>query len=88
LSDGRTTSCEGCHKYPTWRAANFNHSGVTGGCASCHTKHYAGYACEACHTSGISWSYRHSRVRNDGCPACHDGGGGDEDDGGKDRNIT
>ena len=77
-SDGRTASCEMCHKYPNWNATNFNHSGVSSGCANCHSRHYDGYPCEACHTYGISWGYSHSRVRSDGCPACHgaDGHGG------------
>ncbi|MDH5638695.1 MAG: hypothetical protein OEZ04_09405 [Nitrospinota bacterium] len=83
--DGRTSKCENCHQYPDWGNASFSHSGVSSGCANCHSKHYSGYACEACHTSGISWSYRHSRVRSDGCVACHDGDGhgdghGDDDD--------
>jgi len=84
LADGRTGSCELCHKYPNWAGAGFNHSGVSSGCASCHSRHYSGYACESCHTYGISWGYSHSRVRNDGCPACHGndghgGGGGGRD---------
>jgi hypothetical protein len=85
--DGRTANCESCHKYPDWRNASFNHSGVSGGCASCHSGHKAGYACESCHTFGISWGYSHSRVRNDGCPVCHGSGGGENDGdnkGGKD----
>ena len=81
--DGRTANCELCHKYPSWKNASFNHSGVTSGCASCHTKHYSGYACEACHTAGISWRYKHSGVRNDGCTACH-GSGKSKDGDGKD----
>ncbi|MDH5508935.1 MAG: hypothetical protein OEZ32_01125 [Nitrospinota bacterium] len=82
--DGRTSKCENCHNYPDWSNASFSHSGVSTGCASCHSRHYSGYACESCHTSGISWSYKHSRVRSDGCIACHDGDGhgdghGDDD---------
>ena len=73
-------TCENCHKYPSWKGATFTHSGISSGCASCHSRHYGGYACEACHTSGISWRYRHSQVRADGCIACHAGGNFDDDD--------
>ncbi|MDH5508936.1 MAG: hypothetical protein OEZ32_01130 [Nitrospinota bacterium] len=83
LADGRTGLCEMCHKYPNWQGTGFSHSGVTSGCSNCHSKHYSGFPCESCHTFGISWGFSHSRVRSDGCPACHgsDGhGGGGHDD--------
>jgi len=77
-------ACGNCHSYPSWKGAKFNHSGVSGGCASCHTKHYSGYACEGCHTSGFNWGFSHNRVSSSNCSACHDNGGGDDggDDGG------
>lgn len=82
--DGRTGSCEICHEYPSWLGANFNHSGVSSGCANCHSRHYSGFACESCHTYGISWGYSHGNTRADGCPACHGsdghGGAGGHDD--------
>ncbi|MBI4666742.1 MAG: hypothetical protein HY751_10080 [Nitrospinae bacterium] len=80
------TTCESCHSYPSWAGASFTHTGISSGCASCHSGHYSGFACEGCHTSGISWSYSHSRVSNSNCIACHaDGAGhgdGEDDEGG------
>lgn len=78
------TTCENCHTYPSWKGAKFSHSGITSGCASCHTRHYAGFSCEGCHTQGISWNFSHSRVSPSNCSACHDGNGEDGDDGGDD----
>lgn len=77
------TTCENCHSYPSWSgSAAFDHSSITSGCASCHSKHYAGYSCEWCHTFGQSWSFSHSRVNSQACSACHGSDGhGDDDDG-------
>ena len=79
------TTCENCHNYPSWSGATFIHTNIVSGCASCHSRHYAGYACQWCHTFGISWSYNHSRVTAEACSACHgSNGGGDNEGGGHD----
>ena len=78
----RPNTCESCHSTSTWSGARMNHSGVSGGCANCHNKHYSGYACEGCHTSGFSWSFSHNRVSSSNCKACHAGGGGNDGGGG------
>ncbi len=75
-------TCENCHQYPSWSAANteFTHSGVLSGCRSCHPGHFLGYDCEWCHTYGISWGYKHSRNKSQACSACHSYGGSGDDD--------
>ncbi len=79
-------TCENCHTYPSWSAATgMDHTGISTGCSSCHSRHYSGYACEWCHTSGISWSYSHSRVNSSACNACHSGDGHGDEGGGDDH---
>ncbi|MDH5756762.1 MAG: hypothetical protein OEZ55_08860 [Nitrospinota bacterium] len=70
---GLTSSCEMCHKYPSWAGATFDHSTVTSGCAACHSRHYDGSQCEWCHPFGVSWEFRHGVGDHRGCEICHRG---------------
>ena len=79
--------CEECHSgFVAWTGGNYNHSGGTGICHTCHigystpvrsTPHngiqFAGAGdsdCELCHTTGGGWSFVHVPDTS-GCAACH-----------------
>ncbi|MEJ2415841.1 MAG: hypothetical protein P8Y45_02685 [Exilibacterium sp.] len=86
-----SNSCENCHTYDTdWKfqpadVANFNHSGITASCFTCHngelatgkiTNHVpSGNDCESCHNPEDGWAagvFSHTNITS-GCIACHNG---------------
>jgi len=62
------TTCQSCHKYPTWAATAFTHSSTTTNCQSCHLAKYPvphsqyntrfGTVCEKCHTYPVWATYK------------------------------
>lgn len=66
----QSKQCDECHSTTTWVTTTFDHTGITGGCASCHdgtlarakpndTFHQrlkAVAPCETCHKSTIAWT--------------------------------
>jgi len=83
-----TQKCDTCHTSATsFLVKNFNHSGISTGCASCHNGQSQGVVskplghfptllpCESCHTNTntfTSWKMDHMGITS-GCQNCHGG---------------
>ncbi|UCD11140.1 MAG: hypothetical protein JSU88_10845, partial [Nitrospinaceae bacterium] len=76
--------CDDCHITSNWTTVNFDHTGITASCTTCHngttatgkpaTHVQTSASCDACHST-ISWvpaNFDHSSV-NGSCSSCHNG---------------